>query len=133
MPKFLFFPLCFYGTEVSWFYDFGLLVFHIITSCIALGVKELMLQVLVPVPEENYYIPQRTVRCSVIISSQGEQIKALVGHLKSPFSCQVLLPSAQPNCTTHLSIKVRPLAFRHYLIIVDLLAPILIILYYIVL
>jgi len=29
---------------LSWFYDFWLLVFHIITSCSALGVKELMLQ-----------------------------------------------------------------------------------------
>ena len=35
----------------------------------------LMLQVWVAVPEEkNYYIPQKTVRCSVIISAQGEQI-----------------------------------------------------------
>jgi len=36
------------------------LVFHIITSCGALGVKEFMLQFWVPVPEEKKnYIPQR--------------------------------------------------------------------------
>jgi len=29
---------------LSWFYDFWLLVFHTITSCSALAVKELMLQ-----------------------------------------------------------------------------------------
>jgi len=48
-------------SPMSWFYDFLLLVFHI-TSCSALGVKELMLQFRVPTPEENY-ISQRTV-CS---------------------------------------------------------------------
>jgi len=34
---------------MSWFYDFWLLVFHIITSCSALGVKVLMLQFRAPV------------------------------------------------------------------------------------
>jgi len=34
---------------VSWFYDFWLLVFYIITSCSALGVKVLILQFWVPV------------------------------------------------------------------------------------
>ena len=44
---------------LSWFYDFWLLVFHIITSCSALGVKELMLQFWVPVPEEKKnYVPR---------------------------------------------------------------------------
>jgi len=46
---------------VSWFYDFWFSVFHIITSCNALGVKELMLQVWLPVPEEENYILQRTL------------------------------------------------------------------------
>ena len=70
-----------------------------------------MLQVQVPVPEEkNYYFPQRTVHWSVIISAQGEQIKALVGHLtfSFPFFWLSLLPAAQPNCMSHLSIMVRP-------------------------
>jgi len=30
--------------KLSWFYDFWLSVFHIIASCSALGVEELMLQ-----------------------------------------------------------------------------------------
>ena len=41
---------CFYkkilrkeNTEMSWFYDFWLSVFHITTSCSVLGVKEQML------------------------------------------------------------------------------------------
>ena len=63
---------------LSWFYDFWLSVFHTMTSCSALGVKELMLQVRVPVLEEkNCYIPQRTACSSVIISAQGKQIKDL--------------------------------------------------------
>ena len=50
--------------KVSWFYDFWLLEFHIITSCSTLGVKDLMLQFWVPVPEEKMtYISQRTL-CS---------------------------------------------------------------------
>jgi len=32
------------SASLSWFYDFRLLAFHIITSCSALGVKELMLR-----------------------------------------------------------------------------------------
>jgi len=35
-------------------------LFHIITSCSTLGVKELMLQFSVLVPEKKNYIPQRT-------------------------------------------------------------------------
>jgi len=35
--------------QVSWFYDFWLLVLHIITSCSALGIKVLMLQFQAPV------------------------------------------------------------------------------------
>ena len=37
-------------------------VFHIVTSCSALGVKKLMLQFQVPVPEEKNYPPQRPLR-----------------------------------------------------------------------
>ena len=59
---------------MSRFYDFWLLVFHIITSSSALEVKVLMLQFRVPVPEEKNYIPQKTVHYDVIISIQGEQI-----------------------------------------------------------
>ena len=61
-----------YVCVMSWFYDFWLSVFHIITSFSALGVKELVLQVLVPVPEEkNYYIPQKTaVLLSFLLKGQ---------------------------------------------------------------
>jgi len=38
---------------MSWFYDFGLLVFHIITSCTALGVKVLMLQFRAPIQKRR--------------------------------------------------------------------------------
>jgi len=38
---------------LSWFYDFWLSVFHIITPCIALGVKELMLQFQAPVQKRR--------------------------------------------------------------------------------
>jgi len=40
---------------VSWFYDFWLLVFHIITSRSALGFKELMLQLWAPVQKRTTY------------------------------------------------------------------------------
>ena len=39
--------------SLSWLYDFCLSVVHIITSRSALGVKELMLQLWVPVPKEK--------------------------------------------------------------------------------
>jgi len=71
---------------MSWFYDVWLLVFHIITSCSAQGVKELMLQCRVPVPgEKNNYIPQRTVCCSVTISAQREKINTVRRPLNFPF------------------------------------------------
>ena len=44
---------------VSWFYDFWLLAFHIITSCSALGSKELMLQFWAPVWERRTTYPGR--------------------------------------------------------------------------
>ena len=60
---------------MSWFYDFWLLVFHIVTSCSALGVKELNVPVLgTCLEEKKNYIPQKTVHCSVIIPAQGEHI-----------------------------------------------------------
>ena len=75
-----------------------------------------MLEVQVPVQEEkNYYLPQRTVLCSVSISTLGEQIKALVSHLTSLFNCQALFPSDQSDCMSHLSIRVRPSVFGHSL------------------
>ena len=43
------------------FMIFWLFVFYIIISCSALGVKELMFQFQVPVPEEKNYIPWRTL------------------------------------------------------------------------
>jgi len=38
---------------VLWFYDFWVLVFHIITACSALEVKELMLQFWAPVQKRR--------------------------------------------------------------------------------
>ena len=43
---------------LSWFYDFWLLVFHIITSCSALGVKVLMLQFQAPVRKRRTTYPR---------------------------------------------------------------------------
>jgi len=55
-------------------------------SCSALGIKELMLQFWVPVPEERKnYISQRTVCCSVTISAQREKIKGLHRSVDLPF------------------------------------------------
>ena len=103
---------------MSWFYDFGLLGFHVITSCNVLGVKELMLQFWVPVPEEKKnYVPQMTLH------SEGRW-SPWQDH-ETWLSSLLLVPTA------HLSIKVRPLAFGHFLIIFDFLTPILIILSYI--
>ena len=126
-------PCCYMSRTsiiLSGFYDFWFSVFYIITSCSALGVKELMLQVQVRVPEEkNYYIPQRTLHSSDIISAQGKQIKALVGHLTFPFDHQAhLIPTA---CL--VTALEQSLWLSDTLIIFDLLAPILIILYYSVL
>ena len=56
-------------TLLSWFYGVWLFVFHIVTSCSALGVKELMLQVWIPVSEGSYYIYQRNVHFSAVISA----------------------------------------------------------------
>ena len=50
----------FYPQEnlLSWFYDFWLLVFHIITSCSALGGKVLMLQFWAPVQKRRTTYPR---------------------------------------------------------------------------
>jgi len=66
---------------MSWFYDFWLLVFHIVTSCSALGVKELNVPVLgTCLEEKKNYIPQKT---AVLLSFllRGNTYKASVGHL----------------------------------------------------
>ena len=48
----------FNSNQLSWFYDFWLLVFHIITLCSALGVKELMLQFRAPVWKRRTTYPR---------------------------------------------------------------------------
>ena len=48
----------FMALHLSWFYDFWLLVFHIITSCSALGVKALMLQFWAPVRKKRTTFPR---------------------------------------------------------------------------
>ena len=118
---------------LPWFYDFWLSVFHIITPCSALGVKELMLQLLTPVRKRRRAtFPRRLF--TVLLSSllRGNRYKALVGHLMSIFSIVRLSRccSSQPH-----AISARPSAFLDTLslIIFDLSASTLIILYYSVL
>jgi len=90
-----------------------------------------MLQVQVSVPEvKNYYISQRTVHCSVIIFALWEQIKGLHRLPDCHFISNRL---ACLCCSSHDSIKVRPLDFGHSLTSFDLLASILIKLYCIIL
>ena len=61
-----------------------------------------MLQFRVPVLEENnYYIPQRTVRCSLIIPAKGEQEVTFVGHLMSLFLLIIWLVSAVGAVLSH--------------------------------
>jgi len=104
---------------LSWFCDFWLSVFHIIASCGALRVKELMFEVWVPVPEDKNYIPQRTL--------VSERQSPWQGHETRLFSLLLILTA----CLT--SALEQGLQFLDTLIEFDLLASILIVLYYIVL
>ena len=72
---------------------FLLLLFYIITSCSALGVKELMLQFQVPSSQKRttYYIPQRTLRCSVSIFCSEQKIKLHVR--RHSLSLLLLIPT----------------------------------------
>ena len=63
---------------VSWFYDFWLSVFHIITSCSTLGIKDCIdWELNVPVPEKKSYyilhIPEDFVLFVFLFSAQGER------------------------------------------------------------
>jgi len=119
---------------MSWFYDFELSVFHIITSCSALGVKELMLQfhglLLFPgtwFSEEKNYITQGTLH----FGSEGKR-KLFAHHEQcSLFPSAGLSKMCSLDCST-ISIRVRPLLFLDTVsFLFDLLASTLIILYYI--
>jgi len=105
---------------VLWFL---LWVLHIITSCSALEVIELMLQfhwsliVLgIPVSEENNYVSQRAAHCSASVFHSEGKIKLLAGHKMSPFP--FLLISVLPSCLI-FSIRVKPLvldiALSHFI------------------
>jgi len=91
------------NTGLSWFYAVRLSVFHILSSCSALWVKELVFQFWVPVPKEKNYIPQSTLLL--------ERRKNTWQSHKSGS----LFPSAHPNCTSRLSIGVRLSIFGHSL------------------
>ena len=92
------------ATPVSWFYDFWLLVFHIITPCSALGVKELMLQFcgswIVPgtwfSEEKNYILltPQDLVLLCFCFLFRG---KDKTVHRSRDVSCFLPLCSSQLN------------------------------------
>ena len=108
---------------VSWFYDFWLLAFHIITSCSALGSKELMLQFWAPVWERRTTYPGR------LCSQKGDITPGKITWCPFFFS-SALLPAARPDHTHRCSATVRPTALRYSLIIFDLLASVIIIWYY---
>ena len=126
--------------HLSWFYDFWLSVFHIITSCSVLGVElksNCCTSRYLSGREEELRSPED---CSntVIIPAQGNRYNAcrspdlgLLCLLVSSCSLSDRLAAA-PDCTQGFSISVRPLALRQsfsqlYLILLT------IILYYIVL
>jgi len=66
---------------LSWFYDFWLSVFHIVTSCGALGVKELMLQVRAPVQKRRTTFPRG------LCVQRGDKAPGKVMRLGSPPFC----------------------------------------------
>ena len=77
------YPFNLYVIILEYFYVmvlwFLISVFHVIISCSALGVKKLVLQFWVPVTEEKKnYFPQRTVCCSVTISTQMDTLSHLI-------------------------------------------------------
>ena len=122
--------------HVSWFYGFLLLVFHILTSCSALRIKELTLQVRgqfwVPGFQKRttmtYNIPQRTLRCSVSIFHSEGEIKLFAYHKMSLTFAFLFVPARHLAFST----RVRPSVFGHTLSFY-LLASTPIILHYIVL
>lgn len=94
---------------MSWYYDIWL--FHIITSCSALGVKELMVQFQSPVWKRRTTIPRRLFTVLLPFLLRGNTYKALVGHLTSLFS--IVRPSCYCLSQPH-TISVRPSVFFSY-------------------
>ena len=96
---------------VSWFYDFWLSVFHIVTSCSVLGVKEQPLQYRVLVRKRIRTTFPRRLN-TVIIPAQGNRYKACrspdLGLLISSCSLLDRLATA-PDCMQGFSISVRGL------------------------
>ena len=109
---------------MSWFYDFWLWVFHIITSCSALGVKELLFQFCAPVWKRRTTYP-RTLCIQRRDITPGKVIRPSLFRLSSSL---LLILTTRLTCSS-----VRPSNFGHFLIIFDLLASILIVLHYSVL
>jgi len=111
------------NTKLSWFYDFWLSVFHIITSCSALGFKELMLQFRAPVPKRRgTTYPRR-------LCIQRED--KIPGKITRPslfwLSSLLLDPSVRLTSVLWWGLST---FWTLSLIIFDLLASVLIILYY---
>jgi len=68
--------------NLSWFYDFRLVVFHITTPCSALGVKELILQFWAPVCKRGRTTyPRRLFTVLLSFLLRGNRYKASVAHL----------------------------------------------------
>ena len=126
-------------SPLSWFCDFWLSVFHIITCFSALGVIELMLRFSVLFDSSGYFSQKRRttspgrLHCSVSIFHSEGKIKLFGSHET------VLLVSAHPCSLCSLAFspsafRVIPSVFRHSLShLLDLFASIPIILYYTVL
>ena len=104
---------------LSWFHDFWLLVFHIITSCSALKVKELMLQFQASVQKRR-----KTTLPRGLCGQRGDITSGKV-------TCYLFLPSVLiPNaCITSALLWGLQLSDTPSLIF-DLFASILIMLYY---
>ena len=104
---------------VLWFL---LSVLHIITSCSALEVIELMLQfhwsliVLgIPVSEENNYVSQRAAHCSASVFHSEGKIKLLADHETPLFPFLLVLAVRMLPSHVTFSIRVRPSVFGHSL------------------
>ena len=122
---------------VSCFYDFLLSIFHMMTSCSALGVKDLMLQFHgLPVflgtwfSEEKNYIPQGTLHFHFPFRGKDKTVSR---SRAASFPFLLILACMLPSPLS-LSIRVRPLVFwTHSLILFISFNPNYIVLYFVTL
>jgi len=114
-----------YLLMMLWFYNFWLSVFHIKTSCSALGVKELMLRFEAPVRKRRTTYPRR------LCIQRGDITPGKVARPSLFWFSSLLFDPTE--CLTSALWWGLSISWTLSLIIFDLLASIIIILYYSVL